>query len=193
MSYQHLTGPQLDEIDARAAHLYEYEPLPDEADIVVGTDVPALLVEIRELTAERDQARRIAVRLEQETARLEDELADLRVLHNRRLPRLLIKTAKDLDQYVGWSTIAEMPDGIWSRESALEDGIPRTWLDRADETGTSALYPEGTWDDSGFIAEQRGWLPRARLGDFAIEWHYGDQVAAYAMLEPLDDGSEAAR
>jgi hypothetical protein len=43
-----LTDQQLDEIDARAAHLYEYVTLTDgpfqaEADQLTGVDVPALL------------------------------------------------------------------------------------------------------------------------------------------------------
>ncbi|MFF4346768.1 hypothetical protein [Streptomyces sp. NPDC001530] len=41
-----LTGLQLDEIDARAAHLYEYVPQPEEADVLAGTDVPALHAEV---------------------------------------------------------------------------------------------------------------------------------------------------
>jgi hypothetical protein len=46
-----ITDQQLDEIDARAATLYEYVEMPDEGDILAGTDVPALLAEIRRLRA----------------------------------------------------------------------------------------------------------------------------------------------
>lgn len=52
-----LTPDQLAEIEGRAACLYEYVDLPDEADVLSGTDVPALLAEVRQLTEDRDQAR----------------------------------------------------------------------------------------------------------------------------------------
>jgi hypothetical protein len=51
-----LNDAQLDEIAGRAAGLYEYatlddEPWQDEADQLTGTDVPALLAEVRRLRA----------------------------------------------------------------------------------------------------------------------------------------------
>lgn len=46
---QPLTDEELAEIDGRSAHLYEYVELPNQADIVVGQDVPALLVEVDRL------------------------------------------------------------------------------------------------------------------------------------------------
>ncbi|WP_086732883.1 hypothetical protein [Streptomyces glaucescens] len=42
----------LDAIEARAAHLYEYVQQPDEADVLAGTDVPAMAAEIRRLRAQ---------------------------------------------------------------------------------------------------------------------------------------------
>jgi hypothetical protein len=118
---------------------------------------------------------------------LRDELAETKALHNPRLRGLLVKAATDRDQYVGWSTVADGPKGVWSRETAIEYGWPRTWLDRADATGTSARDGEGGWDDGGFVADQRGWLRRELLGDYAIEYLLGDRVAAYALLEPIED------
>jgi hypothetical protein len=50
MSSTPLTRAELDEITTRAAHLYEYVEQPQEADILAGTDVPALLAEIERLT-----------------------------------------------------------------------------------------------------------------------------------------------
>ncbi|MFJ8345083.1 hypothetical protein ACIQ9J_01645 [Streptomyces sp. NPDC094153] len=47
-----LTDQQLDEIEARAGHLYEYVQQPEEADVLAGTDVPALAAEVRRLRAE---------------------------------------------------------------------------------------------------------------------------------------------
>lgn len=49
-----ITDVQLDEIDTRAAHLFEYVTLPTEADQLAGVDVPALLAEVRQLRAVLD-------------------------------------------------------------------------------------------------------------------------------------------
>jgi phosphoenolpyruvate carboxylase len=53
-----LTPQQLDEIETRAAYLDEYatltdEPLQSTADLLTGTDVPALVAEIRRLQRQR--------------------------------------------------------------------------------------------------------------------------------------------
>ena len=165
------TNQQLDEIAARAAGLYEYatgldKAWQDEADQLAGTDVPVLLAEVR---------------------RLRDELAEEKATHDPRLRCLILKAAPDKDLYIGWSNTCEMPAGVWSRETALEYGFPRSRLDRADETGTSSHIGDGAWDDKGFVAEQRGWLRRERLGDYAVEYLTGDREAAYALLEPFDD------
>jgi hypothetical protein len=56
-----LTTQQLDDIETRAAHLYEYATTLDkihqaQLDQLTGTDVPALLAEIRRLRAELAEA-----------------------------------------------------------------------------------------------------------------------------------------
>jgi signal transduction histidine kinase len=54
MTTDHLTDQQLDdldEIEARAAHLWEYVELPADADQLAGTDAPALVAEVRRLRA----------------------------------------------------------------------------------------------------------------------------------------------
>ncbi|MFJ4624272.1 hypothetical protein [Streptomyces sp. NPDC088812] len=135
------------------------------------TDVNALLAEVRRLTA---------------------ELAEEKASHDPRLRCLLVKAAPDKDMYIGWSNICEMPAGVWSRETALEYGFPPSRLDRADATGTSSHIGDGAWDDQGFIAEQRGWLRRDRLGDYAVEYLHGDREAAFALLEPFDDDPAAS-
>lgn len=149
-------------------------PEQDRADAAfvaaARTDVPALLAEIR---------------------RLQDELAEEKAGHDPRLRCLLIKPARDKDCYVGWSTVADGPTGVWSRETALAYGFPPARLDRTDVTGSSSHVGDGAWDDKGFVAEQRGWLRRELLGDYAIEYLYGDRVAAYALLEPFEDETSA--
>lgn len=155
--------------------------------------------DLAEMTRLRDQARRDAAHwqhelqlADQRITELRDELAETKALHNPRLRGLLVKTAKDQDQYVHWSTVADGPKGVYSRETALEAGFPRTHLDRADETGTSAVSGEGAWGDTGFVADQR-WLRRHLIGGYAIEYLHGDHIAAYALLEPIDHESEATR
>ncbi|APY88205.1 hypothetical protein DCW30_05700 [Streptomyces alfalfae] len=130
-------------------------------------DVPTLVVEVR---------------------RLRDELAEEKASHNPRLRCLIVKTAKDRDQYVGWSTIADGPTGVWSRQTALAYGFPPSRLNRADLNGSSDLScGDGHWDDKGWVADQRGWLRRDRIGEYAVEYLHGDRQAAYALLEPFDD------
>lgn len=168
----------------------------DEADLkhVVREVVDVVRPALGKLTEERDRARRIAVALEQETARLEDELAEEKADRNPRLRCLLVKAAKDRDMYVGWSNVCEMPAGLWTRAEALAYGFPRSRLDRADENGSSDLScGDGHWGDAGFIAEQRGWLRRDRLGDYAQLWLADRQGEAFDLLEPFEDESEVRR
>lgn len=135
-----------------------------------------------------------AAELLAEVDRLRDELAEVRAGQDPTLRCLIVKAAKDRDLYVGWSTIADGPTGAWTREEALAYGFPRSRLDRADTNGSSDLScGDGHWDDSGWVAEQRGWLPRARLGDYAQLYLAGNEDAAFDLLEPLDGETEVRR
>ncbi|MBE4796163.1 hypothetical protein [Streptomyces caniscabiei] len=129
-------------------------------------DVPALLAEVR---------------------RLKDELAETKAANDPRLRGLLVKAAPDKDLYVHWSTVCDMPGGVFSRETALEYGFPRSKVDHADEHGSSSRIGDGAWDDKGWVAEQRGWLRRDLIGEYAVEYLTGDREAAYRLLEPFDD------
>lgn len=133
----------------------------------------------------------IALGLKAEIDRLRNELAEEKASHNPRLRCLIVKAAPDKDLYVGWSNTCDMPAGVWSRETAIAYGFPPSCLDRADATGTSSRIGDGAWDDTGFVAEQRGWLRRDRLGDYAVEYLQGDRQAAYALLEPFDHDAPA--
>lgn len=126
-----------------------------------------------------------------EVRRLRDELAEQKAAQDPRLRCLLIKADKDQDLYVGWSTICDAPAGVWSRETAAEYGFPVSRLDRADATGTSSTGRDGRpglggWEDTGFIAEQRGFLRRDLVGKYAVEYLHGDREAAYALLDPFE-------
>lgn len=129
-----------------------------------------------------------------EVERMRDELAEERASRNPLLRCLLMKAAPDQDLYIGWSNVVEAPTGMWTRAEALAYGFPRSRLDRADRTGTSSMVPgSGQWDDIGFVAEQRGWLRRDRIADYAQALFAGDNEAAWDLLEPFEGETEVRR
>lgn len=137
-----------------------------------------------------DGARELLAEIE----RLRDELAEVRAGHNPRLRCLIVKAAPDRDLYIGWSNSCEMPAGTWTRTEALAYGFPRARLDRADQNGSSDLScGDGHWNDSGFVAEQRGWLKRDRLADYAELWLNDRQSEAFDLLEPFEGETEVRR
>lgn len=74
-----LTDTQLYEIAGRAAGLYEYatgldDAWQDEADQLTGTDVPALLAEVRRLRAQLDAVTGLCDAAEKQAARWEHPL-----------------------------------------------------------------------------------------------------------------------
>lgn len=149
--------------------------------------------ERREQRCERAVPVYVGPAVDAELDRLRNELAEEKALHNPRLRCLIVKVAPDKDMYVGWSNTCEMPAGVWSRETALEYGFPPSRLDRADKNGSSDMScGDGHWDDAGFIAEQRGWLRRDRLGDYAVEYLHGDQQRAFDLLEPFENEAGGA-
>jgi len=157
--------------------------------------------DLQQAVAERDEARAKADAAMAELAakvgeadRLRDELAEAHASHNPLLRCILVKAAPDRDLYIGWSNNVEAPTGIWTRAEALNYGFPRSRLDRADRNGTSSMVPgSGQWDDDGFIAEQRGWLRRDRLADYAQAYAREDYEAAWDLLEPFEDETEVRR
>lgn len=187
--------------DARTHHDWEFvegegfvfQNGPDTNSAFTYVDRPYLKPEDRERRCPRAVPVYSGPAIDAELDRLRNELAETKALHNPRLRGLLVKAAKERDLYIGWSTVCDMPAGVWSRETALEYGWPRSYLDRADATGTSARDGYGGWDDSGFVAEQRGWLKRDRLGDYAVEYLHGDRQAAFDLLEPFEGETEVRR
>jgi len=168
--FANTTGPYLQGVGDLNFGEGEQARADEEFVVHAPEDVRALLAEVR---------------------RLQDELAEEQAGHDPRLRCLIVKAAPDRDCYVGWSNVCEMPAGVWSRETALAYGFPPSRLDRADATGSSSHVGDGAWDDKGFVAEQRGWLRRDRLGDYAVEYLHGDRQAAYALLEPFEDETSA--
>ena len=118
--------------------------------------------------------------------------------------RYVIKAARDRDLYMEWSEHVDAPTFVGTRAQTLDylieefgrTGQPEARLQRADDIGTSAIrdplspnwkYPlTGAWEDTGFIVQQRGWLPRDRFAEF-LDAFLVDEEKAYALLDPLDD------
>lgn len=118
----------------------------------------------------------------------------------------IIKADRDRDLYMDWSTIVELPTFIGTRAEIIDhlkwwnerrplDNDPEARVRRADETGSSARRDprssydgplEGAWDDKGFIIEQRGWLPRARLAEF-LDTYRTDPEKSFKLLDPFEE------
>jgi hypothetical protein len=119
---------------------------------------------------------------------------------------IVVKPDRDVDFYVGWSSVTESPHWWGTRSEAAEyihedarqrggvDDPPEKRLARADEHGTSAYdRRDGGWDDDGFIYEQRGWLPRRSLAAACALLGAGREAAVWDLLEPFEDEAEVRR
>ncbi|MFC7276242.1 hypothetical protein ACFQS1_19795 [Paractinoplanes rhizophilus] len=116
--------------------------------------------------------------------------------------RFVIKPDRDVDFYVGWSTIVESIIWWGPRAEVLaylaEDAPadpPEERLARADLNGSSAYnYKiDGGWEDEGFTYEQRGWLPRSLLVAACEALERDDEPAVWDLLEPFEEGMEVRR
>lgn len=114
----------------------------------------------------------------------------------------IVKPDQGADFYVIWSNIVEAPLGTGTRADLLDEGFTEDRIYRADITGTSMMRDlmssywgplDGEWEDRGFIAEQRGYLPRANLAAFARAYMDERWADAWDLLEPFDDETEVRR
>jgi hypothetical protein len=112
------------------------------------------------------------------------------------MPSHVVKCAPGGDEYVYWSDIAEAPRVVGTRAEVAgymvgighgDDLDAR--FDRADRTGTSALSGFYDWSDTGPIAQQRGVVPRDRLGEFS-RLYLADDNLCWALLESFEDSPE---
>lgn len=115
------------------------------------------------------------------------------------MPTIILKADPHVDLYVGWSSVVEAPVFVGTRAEALAYFAGRgsepvgARLDRADRTGTSALWGdpprEGAWEDSGLIYMQQARLPRANL--LALAQRYRDATTPHLdvadLLTPFED------
>lgn len=116
----------------------------------------------------------------------------------------VVKPDRDVDFYIIWSNIVEAPLGYGNREDLLADGIDADRIYRADVTGTSMMRDvvfaptywgvlDGEWEDEGFVAEQRGVLPRASLAAYAVAYFEERWDDAWDLLTPFDDETPVRR
>lgn len=119
------------------------------------------------------------------------------------MPTIIVKPDRDVDFYLGWSSVVDAPVWFGSRAEVLEDDGTRslglwenvpgetiTRLDRADEFGTSALYGDprdGGWEDTGFVFMNCGWLPRERLRTLADRLMLDENDPCTDLLDPFED------
>lgn len=132
------------------------------------------------------------------------------------MARPILKTGRDVDLYVEWSTVADGPTWVGTRVALLaylrrewdaghpdcipkEGAGPDARVARCDETGTS-VYPDpdlrravpfGAWDDAGFVIDGRWWLPREALTAYVQAGQAGDQAGMAACLTPIRHDDKA--
>jgi hypothetical protein len=131
------------------------------------------------------------------------------------MPTIVMKEAPDVDFYIGWSSVVEAPVWGGDRESTLtllrqesdpylrDDAPhhPERRLERADETGTSAMwvttagmrdkYPEeGSWEDASTIYMQRGLVSRANMFVLTRRILEDDDADVTDLLTPFEDEAE---
>jgi len=116
------------------------------------------------------------------------------------MPAYIVKTGRDLDEYVLWDDRVERPTMIGTRADFLaagEDGLRRPVnepiMRRVDRMGSSALWPNEAdpflgWDCSGTIFAQRGYVARDVIGALAHRLAVGGDVTD--LLTPLDEHDE---
>jgi len=121
------------------------------------------------------------------------------------MPSYLLRQDRDTERYIGWSDVVEAPVFYGDRAAAVawlrqQVKCPEPCCDnefiwdrlrRADDTGTSAIPGFYAYDDDGLIAEQRGYLLRECLWDYAV--HYAEfGEPDMALLQPFEDSFREA-
>ena len=109
------------------------------------------------------------------------------------MPHFVVKADPNEDWYVEWTTITDGPVAYGTRADFLEE--EPGWgdrMDRADQTGTSAMMdpPWFSWDTEWFMVaepldEQRT-LPRKHLRAYTEAIIAADIPTALALTDPID-------
>lgn len=106
--------------------------------------------------------------------------------------RGIIKPKQDVDFYVEWSSIVDMPISWGTREFLASHGISTDRLDRADKYHTSYLdgYSHRGWDKEDYeVIAQSGTLAHSQLIEFCDTLDERGELTAASrtMLTPLED------
>jgi hypothetical protein len=113
--------------------------------------------------------------------------------------RFIMKASKDDDLYVEWSSVVddvifvgtrmEMFTHLVREDAASHPGYApiqgnraEDRLVRCDETGTSALDGDGSWNDPVVQIGQEGTIPRDKLGEYALAMKRNDMTARDALI-----------
>lgn len=96
------------------------------------------------------------------------------------MPSHIIKPKRDEDRYIGWSTVVDNGWSIGTREEAIAY-YAEDRLDRADESGTSALWPNLVlpafgWDEKRFYIHNDDAIKRSKDAHAYVDredlWEY---------------------
>lgn len=124
------------------------------------------------------------------------------------MPTYILKVSPEKDLYIGWSSVTDSIHFWGTREEVIEreideakrraDEIVRAArseaeqrLDRADETGTSALWgnpPVYGFQSEGLVWQNSGVLPRERIEEMLGT--YNDSIGDFEgehLLKPFED------
>lgn len=106
------------------------------------------------------------------------------------MPRFIIKVVPDVDFYVEWSTVVDNWTKAGTREEFISQwGEDPARLDRADETGSSAIPPFFKWDETEFIIDGRYTIQRVFLPAYIYMTMDGverDEEAIKSLIKEIE-------
>lgn len=116
---------------------------------------------------------------------------------------IVIKCHVNEDVYMVWNRVADGPEfagnklalaAYLHRDPNVAEEDIKARINRAELQGTSIKMtpdiwkygaPDGHWNDSGFVYDQQGWLPRDRFYDFALA--IINEEDELVFLDPFED------
>lgn len=107
----------------------------------------------------------------------------------------VLKASPEINLFGEWSTVVDGFVSIGTRADMIAKGIAPDRLDRAHQTGTSALdYPLGGYHATGLLVLDggacSGFLPRQRLAAYMLLLDESEDEAARRLLDPLDESED---
>lgn len=100
----------------------------------------------------------------------------------------IIKPTRDVDLYVTWESIVDMPIEWGTRQDYIDDGVDIRRMDRADLYSASALWWRPSWEkDSEYGVGGLGSVPRSKIPEFLAVLE-SDMSRRWLGSEPEFDG-----